>query len=124
MMLCNAASAVGSCPSGYIEIEEPAIQIALEGVCPTGYTNLGEAVNCKNSSSGVCYLYAQLCAAGITKLVLSNGATYRLYDEKATTPSLVVQAVSGEQCFGNLAAGVASGALNVSFGGQTYHAVN
>ncbi len=127
IMSCGAAMAVDSCPSGWIQIEEPAIEIVTDGACPAGYTDLGEAEPCEGATSGVCYLFqmlAELCGAGVTKLVMGSGTTYNLYAAQSTSPSLVVQVGSGQQCYANLAAGTEAGALHVTYGSQTYHATN
>lgn len=127
IMLCDTARAVDSCPSGWIEIDEPAVEIVTDDVCPAGYIDLGEVDACDGATSGWCYLFqklAELCGAGVTKLVVGTGVSYNLYAEKSTSPSLVVRVQSGQQCYANLASGTESGALHVSFNGVTYHATN
>ncbi len=79
-------------------------------VCDSGY-NL--------TSQNVC---AQLCRAGITQLKMGNGITVPLYSAKQTDHALGVGYAS-QVCYGSLAAGNSQNAINVNFGGTTYHAI-
>lgn len=63
------------------------------------------------------------CELGISKLVLSTGAAFRLYAEKYTEPSLVVGYNDGK-CYGKLEAGKATGTINVNYNGTVYHLVD
>lgn len=78
-------------------------------VCDSGY-NL--------TAGNVC---AAMCAAGVTK-IRTGDLIIPLYASKQTAPAIHVN-VGGKVCYGNLAAGAATGALNVNIDGEKYHAV-
>ena len=60
------------------------------------------------------------CTIGISNLMVSTGDAFRLWGEKYTEPSLVVQ-YNDEKCYVKLESGV--GNLNINFNGEIYHAV-
>ncbi len=60
------------------------------------------------------------CEIGISRLMVSTGDAFRLWAEKYTEPSLVVQ-YNDEKCYVKLESGV--GNLNINFNGEIYHAV-
>lgn len=80
-------------------------------ICDSGY-NL--------TSGNVC---AQLCTAGVTKLNLATGVAVPLYSAKQTARVIGI-GIGGQVCYGSLAAGSATGALNVIYGGTTYHSID
>ncbi len=65
----------------------------------------------------------QFCTAGITHIKSSNGLSVPLYSSARTSPAINVQ-VNDSICYGSLATGQSSGALNVKVGSTTYHAIN
>ena len=77
--------------------------------CAAGY-NLTDA--------GTCELP---CAAGITNLH-AGGLTIPLYKSKLTSPAIHIQH-NGQVCYASLAPGAASNALNINYGGNTYHTI-
>lgn len=99
--------------SHYTGYSTPSTMYAVESNCPwecdSGY-NLTNMNTC-----------AQMCTTGISNLH-SNGITVPLYAQKNTAPALSIQ-TSGGICYANLESGNASGAINVSYSGKTYHTV-
>lgn len=65
---------------------------------------------------------AQLCLAGITQIKLDGGISVPLYKSKQTVRAIGV-GYANQVCYGNLAPGRATGAINVSIGGTIYHSV-
>ena len=70
------------------------------------------------TDAGTCQL---LCASGITKLH-AGGLTIPLYKSKLTSPAINIQH-NGQICYASLATGAASNALNINYGGNTYHSI-
>lgn len=66
---------------------------------------------------------AQLCTAGVTTLKLGSGVTVPLYSAKQTTRVIGI-GIGNQVCYGSLATGAATGALNVTYDGATYHSIN
>ena len=60
------------------------------------------------------------CSIGISRLMVSTGDAFRLWAEKYTEPSLVVQ-YNDEKCYVKLETG--AGKLNINYNGEIYHAV-
>ena len=65
----------------------------------------------------------QFCTAGITHIKSSNGLSVPLYSSARTSPAINVK-VNDSVCYGSLATGQSSGALNVRVGSTTYHSIN
>ncbi len=100
----------------YTSYSTPSEMYAVESNCPwecvNGYELNGDAL-CEK---------IPLCEAGITTLHIGNGVSIPLYKNSRTTPSLHV-GYNNQVCYGSLASGSATGALNVNIGGSVYHAV-
>lgn len=64
-----------------------------------------------------------LCTAGFTQLKTSSGVTVNVYADKPTTPALNISTSRGT-CYVALAPGAQDGAINVQYGGNTYHTVD
>lgn len=113
-----------SCPSGYIEIEEPYITTVES--CPSGTVFVGDAFACSEGSLyGVCWIVEQLralCGAGLTQIKVSNGLSIPLYADKLTSPSIHVK-YNNVTCYADLESGRASDAINLGVGGVIYHTV-
>ncbi|MDW3024139.1 MAG: hypothetical protein R8N50_00405, partial [Alphaproteobacteria bacterium] len=65
----------------------------------------------------------QFCTAGITHIKSSNGLSVPLYSSARTSPAINVK-VNDSVCYGSLATGQSSGALNVRVGSTTYHSID
>ena len=78
-------------------------------VCNTGHSL---------TSSYVC---AAMCAAGVTKIRTGN-VTVPLYATKQTSPALHIR-VGNQVCYGSLGANKAATAVNLNYGGNTYHTI-
>lgn len=65
---------------------------------------------------------AQLCTAGITELKMAGGVVIPLYTSKQTDRAIAI-GYNGSVCYGSLASGQGTGALNVSSDGVTYHTI-
>ncbi len=65
----------------------------------------------------------QFCTSGITHIHLGNGLTVPLYSSARTSPAINVK-WKDSICYGSLATGQSSGALNVKVGSAIYHATN
>lgn len=64
-----------------------------------------------------------LCGAGATKMH-AGGYEFNVWpDGKCTSPAINI-GLAGGVCCVNLVVGAASGAINVQYGGKTYHTVN
>lgn len=64
----------------------------------------------------------QLCRAGVTNISI-NSVRIPLYVDKPTPRALAVR-VNNQTCYGALAAGSGSNAINVNIDGSVYHTVN
>ena len=99
--------------SHYSSYSTPSVMYAVESNCPwecdAGYGR---------TDAGTCQL---LCASGITKLH-AGGLTIPLYKSKLTSPAINIQ-YNGQICYASLAPGAASSALNINYGGNTYHSI-
>lgn len=62
---------------------------------------------------------AQLCTAGVTQLKV-GGMSIPLYASRQTTPALNI-GYRGSVCYGSLVSGASAGAINIDYGGATYH---
>lgn len=60
------------------------------------------------------------CEIGISKLMVSTGGAFKLWAEKYTEPSLVIQ-YNDQKCYAKLESG--AGKLNIKFNGEVYHVV-
>ncbi|MDE6571408.1 MAG: hypothetical protein K2L95_04310 [Alphaproteobacteria bacterium] len=113
---CAASCSNSSVSNGYIPPTSAKVYYpstcaysASSTVCNTGY-NL--------TSSNVC---AAMCAAGVTKIRTGN-VTVPLYASKQTTPALHIN-VGGQVCYGSLDSAAGTSAINVNYGGKTYHSI-
>ena len=87
----------------------------LWAACPDGFTEYRGPVR---DANGNC---SELCAAGISSLNISNGASFDLFAQKNTPHAIHIK--SGETiCYADLIDGSMSGTLNVKVGNVTYHA--
>ncbi len=89
------------------------------GVCPDNYTEYAgpEIDGMRANANGEC---SPLCAAGVTQINMSGGASAWLFENKTTSPSLNVMFPDGAICYIDLGTGGGQG-LNVSDGKNTYH---
>ncbi|MDO5012735.1 MAG: InlB B-repeat-containing protein [Pseudomonadota bacterium] len=89
------------------------------GVCPDNYTEYAgpEIDGMRANANGEC---SPLCAAGVTQINMSGGASAWLFENKTTSPSLNVMFPDGAVCYIDLGTGGGQG-LNVSDGKNTYH---
>lgn len=115
---CKKTCGNSSVANGYIPPNAGAVAYpsdcgynAANTVCNSGY-NL--------TSGNAC---AQLCTAGATTLKLGSGVTVPLYSAKQTTRVIGI-GIGNQVCYGSLATGAATGALNVTYDGATYHSIN
>ena len=61
------------------------------------------------------------CDIGISRLMVSTGASFQLYAEPYTEPSMVIQ-YNGGQCYGKLGVGLGVGTINIKTSdGTIYH---
>lgn len=64
-----------------------------------------------------------LCKFGGTKLMVGNGLEFQILSSRVTTPALNIRFSNNDICYVPLEVGNGgSGSLNISYGGQTYHA--
>lgn len=113
-----------SCPSGFVAVEYDTFVSASSGVCPAGYVAHDIDTVC-GAGDVVCWIVEQnraLCDIGISRLMVSTGASFQLYAEKYTEPSLVVSH-NDQKCYGKLEQGSVTGAINVKYNGVVYHTV-
>ena len=103
------------------------MNVCVLASCKTGYalTGSGTTTACNTCSAGYGMTDAstceQLCQAGITKLN-AGSVVVPLYKNKLTTPAINIE-YNSQTCYGSLASGAASNAVNVSWGGNTYHSI-
>ena len=65
---------------------------------------------------------AEPCSDGYTELHTANGLVFKAWAEQTTEHAIVLQrAGSAVKCYVNLAAGAASGAINVKIGEDVWH---
>ena len=81
-----------------------------EWECDCGY---------KKSPSNTCEPVAS-CAAGIGTLRVGSTSGFKIYAEKTTDPSLVIQ-YNNQNCYVCLGNGSGQNALNIRYGDATYH---
>lgn len=87
--------------------------------CPAGTGNRGDAVSAHAGVSSC----KQLCTAGATKLH-AGGYEFNLWaNGKCTSPAINI-GLAGGTCCVNLESGLSDGAVNVQYGGNTYHTTN
>ncbi|MDE6570777.1 MAG: hypothetical protein K2L95_00970 [Alphaproteobacteria bacterium] len=114
--VCYKSCANSNVSNGYIPPTSATVNYpatcaynAASTVCNTGYSL---------TSSNVC---AAMCAAGVTKIRTGN-VTVPLYASKQTTPALHVS-IGGKVCYGSLDSDAGTSAINVNYGGKTYHSI-
>lgn len=117
IIFAYASNAYAACPSGYYGIEANSATV-LSMECLDGYVDMGEIDTCTGVRDKCWGEYK--CDAGVSRIRTSSGVDTPLYGIKVSSPALHVQ-VGDKICYGNLASGTASPAINMNVDGKLYH---
>ena len=79
--------------------------------------------DCGYVQSGNSCVAAGACAAGVSELRTSTGVAAKLYARPTTSPSIHIS-YNGVECTACLAEGTSDNAINIGYGGKTYHTIN